>query len=273
VGLGDFQLEELEQRQLLSISPAVSAASAPRRVADRAGSTFQKARSAGILTASKQFRDSVGASDTIDFYKFKMPTQTVVDLNLTGTSNKVKLALIRDKNGNGRLDAGETLAQKGGKTTSRSISKTLAPATYFVRVLQTAASNNYTLKLTAHPSDAGDTLAGALKVNSPNGSVFFTETVGGADPVDFYRITFTQSTHMILAMGNLSANADLTLIQDKNGNGQVDEASEILGSSANPNTENEQITWHSAPGTYFIRVTPESAVPVTYTLQFVTFPM
>jgi hypothetical protein len=140
-------------------------------------------------------------------------------------------------------------------------------------VQQTTAGNNYTLKLTADPSDAGNTLASALKVNSPNGTLFFTETVGGSDPVDFYRITFTQSTHMILAMGKLSDNADLTLIQDKNENGQVDEASEILASSTLPNQENESITWHSLPGTYFIRVSPAGAVPVTYTLQFVTFPM
>lgn len=273
VGFPAFQLEPLEQRELLSVSSAVSAASTTRTARDRAGSTFAKARNAGILTGSKTFRDFVGAKDTVDFYKFKMTTQAVVDLNLTGASNKVKLALIQDKNGNGKLDRGETLAQKGGKSTSRFISKTLAPATYFVRVLQTSASNNYTLKLTAHRSDAGNTLADALKVNSPSGNLFFTETVGGeGDPVDFYRISFTQSTHLILAMGNLSANADLTLIQDGNGNGEVD-AGEILDSSNNADTQNEGITWHSAPGTYFIRVTPAAAAPATYTLQFVTFPM
>jgi len=273
VGVFDFQLELLEQREFLSAATANSAASAPRRVADRAGSTFQTARSAGLLKTSRQFREFVGAGDAIDFYKFKMATSTVVHLDLTGTSNKVKLALIQDKNGNGRLDRGEILQQQAGKSTTRAISKTLSPATYFVRILQTTAGNNYTLKLTAEPSDAGNTLQSALKVNSPNGNVFFTETVGGiSDPVDFYRITFTQSTHMILAMGELSANADLALIQDTNGNGQVDSA-EILATSERPNIENESITKHSPPGTYFIRVSTPGAVAVSYSLQFVTFPM
>jgi len=242
-------------------------------VLDRAGSTFGAARNAGILRTSKTFRDFVGAGDATDFYKFKMASQTVVDLNLSGASNKVKLALIKDKNSNGRLDRGETLGQQGGKSTTRAISKTLSPATYFVRVLQTTAANNYTLKLTAHPSDAGDTLASALAVNNSNGSVFFTETLGGSDPVDFYRISFTQLTHLILSMGNLSGNADISLIQDKNDNGEVDEASEVLDSSTLPNTANEQITWHSSPGTYFIRVSPAGADSLTYTLQFTTLPM
>jgi len=272
VGTSDFQLETLEPREFLSISPAISAASAPRRVADRAGSTFQTARNAGLLKTSRQFREFVGAGDTTDFYKFKMATSTTVHLDLTGASNKVKLALIQDKNNNGKLDRGEILQQQAGKATTRAISKNLSPATYFVRILQTTAGNNYTLKLTAEPSDAGNTLQSALKVNSPNGNVFFTETVGGADPVDFYRITFTQSTHMILSMGYLSGNADLALIQDTNGNGQVD-ASEILDTSERPNTENESIAFHSPPGTYFIRVSTPGAVAVSYTLQFTTFPM
>jgi hypothetical protein len=271
VGLGDFQIEQLEQRELLSLSPAMAAS--PRKVVDRAGSTFATARNAGVLQLSKTFRDFVGAGDSTDFYKFKMTTQTLVDLNLTGASNKVKLALIKDKNSNGRPDRGETLAQQAGKSTTRAISKTLSPATYFIRVLQSTATNNYTLKFTAHPSDAGNTLASALDVKSPNGSIFFTETLGGDDPADFYRITFTQTTHLILSMGNLTANADISLIQDNNGNGEVDEATEVLASSNLPGASNEQITWHSAPGVYFIRVIPAGADSLTYTLQFTTFPM
>src|SRR4051812_44775411 len=163
VGIPDFDLEPLEQREFLSVS-----ASSPRRVLDRAGGTFATARNAGTLKTSKTFRESVGAGDAIDFYKFKMATTAIVDLDLSGNSNKVKLALIQDKNSNGRLDRGETLGQQGGKSTSRHISKTLSPATYFVRVQQTTARDNYTLKLTAHPSDAGNTLQSALKVNNPN---------------------------------------------------------------------------------------------------------
>ena len=268
MGSSDFQLEPLEQREFLSVSPAVSAAA----VADRAGSTFATARNAGTLKTSKQYRDFVGAGDTTDFYKFKMATRTSVTLDLTGSSNKVKLALIQDKNGNKRIDRGEILAQQGGASTTRAISKMLSPATYFVRVQQTRASNNYTIKLTAAPSDAGNTLATALKVNNPNGTVFFGEGVGGTDPVDFYKITFTQSTHMTLAMGELTGNADLTLSQDTNGNGQVD-AGEIISTSSNPNTQNEGIDRHSLPGTYFIRVSPVGTESMSYRLQFVTFPM
>src|SRR5882762_4338 len=63
VGAGEFQLESLEQSEFLSAAPAVSIASAPRRVADRAGATFSTARNAGTLKTSKQISDFVGAGD------------------------------------------------------------------------------------------------------------------------------------------------------------------------------------------------------------------
>ena len=272
VGCGDFQFESLERREFLSVAPAVSAASAPRRVADRAGSTFATARNAGVLKTSKSFSEFVGTGDGTDFYKFKMAARATVNVDLSGTSNKVKIALIQDKNGNGKLDRGEILGQQGGSSTTRALSKILSPGTYFVRVQLAKGSDNYTLKLTASPLDAGNTMASAVKVNDPNGTLFFNESVGGSDPADFYRITFTQTTHMILAMGELSGNADLALIQDTNGNGIAD-ASEILATSTNPDTQNEGMTWHSAPGTYFVRVSAPGAGTVSYSLQFVTFPM
>src|SRR3954468_19998820 len=117
VGLGEFQIEALEQREFLSVAPAVSAATAPRRVADRAGSTFATARNAGVLKTSKQFSDFVGSGDGTDFYKFKMASRATVDVDLSGSSNKVKIALIQDKNGNGKLDRGEILVQQGGSST------------------------------------------------------------------------------------------------------------------------------------------------------------
>ncbi len=272
MGAGEFQLESLEQREFLSAAPAVSRA-APRRAADHAGATFATARNAGTLKTSKQFSDFVGAGDGTDFYKFKMSGRATVHIDLSGNGNKVKIALIQDKNKNGKLDRAEILGQQGGSSTTRAITKILSPAIYFVRVQQTKGSETYTLKLTAEPIDAGNTMGSAVKVNSPNGSVFFNESVGGdADPADFYSITFTQTTHLILAMGNLSGNADLELIQDANGNGEVD-ASEILASSKNADTQNEGITWHSAAGTYFVRVITPGAAGVSYSLQFVTFPM
>src|SRR5436305_2642199 len=162
VGCGDFQFETLEQREFLSVAPAVSAASAPRRVADRAGSTFATARNAGVLKTSKQFKEFVGTGDGTDFYKIKMASRATVDIGLSGTSNKVKLALIQDKNGNGKLDRNEILGQQGGSSTTRSITKILSPATYFVRIQLARGSDNYALQLTASPLDAGDTMGSAV---------------------------------------------------------------------------------------------------------------
>src|SRR5215210_7221423 len=74
VANAEFQLETLEQREFLSASAHHSTEAAVRVPADRAGSTFAKARNAGILGA-KTFRDYVGVGDTVDIYKFKTVTR------------------------------------------------------------------------------------------------------------------------------------------------------------------------------------------------------
>src|SRR5882672_5310 len=81
VGNPNFELEALEERQFLS--------------ADHAGNTLAKARNIGTLS-SASFRDYVGIGDSTDYYKFKITALRNVNINLSGQSSKVRLAIIRD---------------------------------------------------------------------------------------------------------------------------------------------------------------------------------
>jgi hypothetical protein len=79
-----------------------------------------------------------------------MSGRATVHIDLSGSGNKVKIALIQDKNKNGKLDRGEILAQQGGSSTTRAITKILSPATYFVRV-STPGAVSYSLQFVTFP--------------------------------------------------------------------------------------------------------------------------
>src|SRR5258706_2130047 len=145
-------MESLEAREFLS--------------ADHAGNTLKQAHNVATLSSSAQFRDFVGVGDAVDFYKFKISGLKNVNLNVTGTSSKVRLALIRDFNGNGKIESSDVIASAGGRGTSRSISVRLGTGTYFARVMQSAARNNYTLGLNASAIDPGNTLRSAFNVGT-----------------------------------------------------------------------------------------------------------
>lgn len=77
--------------------------------------------------------------------------------------------------------------------------------------------------------------------------------VGNANPNDFYRFTLSANSDFDLTLEGLSADADVDLIRDANGNGTVD-SDEILESSSALGSATEQISANLASGTYFIRV-------------------
>jgi hypothetical protein len=273
--VNNFQLESLEHRQLLSAIIDHAIEPAARRPADRAGSTFAKARNVGTLfDDSKRFSDYVGVGDTADYYRFKLISRSITELTLTGTSTKVQLTLIRDRNENGRLDASDILGHGFGRKTSKQISPILHPATYFARVYQRNGRNNYNLRFTTRPSDSGETLQTAANLGNLTRSITFIEDVGDSDPMDVYRLNLAPGTDLLLTLSNLSDDADLELIQDLNGNGDVDD-DEVIDSSFSPDRDDERIELLGGSGLYFVRVIPvddpnlpDQLLFAEYTLRF-----
>jgi hypothetical protein len=245
-------METLEERQFLS--------------ADHAGNTLAKAHNIGTLTGA-QFNDYVGVGDTVDYYKFKVSGLKDVRVDLIGQSPKVRLAIIRDFNKNGTVESSEILDNQGGRSTSRTSDIVLGSGTYFARVMQTKAKNKYLIMLGASAVDPGNTLHTAFNAGTLAGSTSFTQQVGGSDPIDYYKFTFTTTRHLILQLKNMSGDLDLQLIRDVNGNGLVDDPGDIIDTSETPGIADEQIIFHTPPGTYYIAVIPaDDSVSSNYSL-------
>ncbi|MCB9949101.1 MAG: PPC domain-containing protein, partial [Rhodospirillaceae bacterium] len=83
-----------------------------------------------------------------------------------------------------------------------------------------------------------------IGVIGPSPAVF-QGTVGPADSSDFYRFTLDDWTQLTVTLGGLTADADITLL-DENG--------QYLGDSVAAGTESELIEYVAGPGTYFIEI-------------------
>jgi hypothetical protein len=129
------------------------------RTADIGGNTLSSAFNIGtISTASVSYTEHVGqTSDPVDFYKFKLSTNSGVKVGLSQFTGVVNLQLIHDKNENGVIDSGEIRVDLTGNSAQAAtlISDNLLleqTGTYYVRVVSTnpgGTLHNVSLSATA----------------------------------------------------------------------------------------------------------------------------
>ncbi len=104
------------------------------------------------------------------------------------------------------------------------------------------------------PPEARDNLDTAIDLGSPSGTQTASDFVGSANPDDIYRFLLNTPSNLSLILDGLTADADLELIQDINGNGII-ESEDIFAISSQLGTAQESINFNGLPaGTYFIRV-------------------
>ncbi|WP_199246312.1 S8 family serine peptidase [[Phormidium] sp. ETS-05] len=83
------------------------------------------------------------------------------------------------------------------------------------------------------------------------------DSVGDSNS-DYYRFELNDSSYFNLVLNQLSADANVQLIQDSNNNGLVDDA-EVLANSINSGTTAEGISRILEAGTYYIQVSPSES--------------
>ncbi len=117
----------------------------------------------------------------------------------------------------------------------------------------------------ANMMDAGNTLATASPFDV--GSSFpQSQTIGGLnDRADVYKFNLAAAGQFTASLWGLSADADLRLIQDGNGNGQID-SREILDWRWERGTQNEVLTNALQAGSYFLEVRSYDDKLTTYQL-------
>lgn len=192
------------------------------------------ARNVGTLNGTKAFRDSVGLSDRIDYYSFKLTGRSSFKLSLTQLQNNVDVFLLKAGKVIGR-------AVKGGKK-PETINTSLDAGTYYIRVNQKSGNSRYRLTLNAAPlsnpnppslklvslltsGSATTSRLGLIDLSTGNlsqlplgnmaGTVlqdiatFGNDTFAIANPNNFYRIDPNTSTYTLVS--NLVSIANTTI--------------------------------------------------------------
>jgi hypothetical protein len=111
-----------------------------------------EAQNIGRLNGFRTFEGSVGSSDRIDYYRFRLDATRSVSVGLSDPSfstANADLRLYKDANNNGRLESSELVAVSAGTKANESINRRLGSGDYFVEVAQMSGNVNYRLHMSA----------------------------------------------------------------------------------------------------------------------------
>ncbi len=255
----------------VAVTPVTQAPPPPQNTGDpfpAPGTTLNTSSDLGVVNGSRNLTDFVGTDDPNDYYRFVLANNSEFGLTLGALTNSANVQLIKDYNQNGEIDDGDgdvLTSDYGYSSENANINQALAAGTYFIRVY-TNGNTNYDLRLNVAPQpgntpvDPGNTLSTALDIGSVSGERSFKEFVGTTDRNDIYRFSLSNNSDIKLTLSSLTQSAYIALIQDKNGNGRIDDGDgDVLKSDSGYSSENGYINQALAAGTYFIRVYPYSS--------------
>lgn len=123
----------------------------------------------GSFSTTQQMR----TSDRSDLYQLRLSGRSGFNLQLQSLKSTVQAAIAFDRNGNGRLDRQETIAQTRPSSIARLSRSNLRSGTYWIRVSPTGQGDaRYRLTLT--PTLPPLAMAAARKSNGFVGRVLST---------------------------------------------------------------------------------------------------
>lgn len=117
------------------------------------GGFLSTAKDINVSTSLNVFTDTIDALQPNDYYRFSLQGRSSFNLALNGLQADLDVQLIRDANNNGVVDPGEAIAQSIlGGSKPESISTTLDPNTYYIRVYAYGDTiSPYNLSVSATP--------------------------------------------------------------------------------------------------------------------------
>lgn len=240
--------------QVVGRSPEAKTNAVVSSVVPDPGNSLATATNIGSVSSTTTLSDFVGDTDTSDFYRFKLPSNSNFNLVLDGLTADADVRLIQDVNRNFTIDAGEVIALSDfGSSSPESINLSgLAGGTYYIQVSQFEGDTNYTLSLSnTNPSNL---LFSEIAVGALSGTQTFFDFVGNTDTSDLYSFSLSTTGNFSLALDGLSADADVRVIQDTNNNGLVED-SEVIALSEFEGTASESINLANlAAGNYYVQV-------------------
>lgn len=216
------------------------------------GETLETARNLGSLSGSTQISGWVGSTDAADVYRLQLNTNNL-NVSLTGLGADADLQVIRDVNSNGVIDYGDILAgSRRGSTFDETINLSgLGSGDYFVEVRYYSGDTRYTLKIS--DSFTNDQLGVETDLGDLTGTRVFSGRIDNNNTSDVYKFTASSVYNVNISLSGLSADSDVRLIQDTNGNGMVD-STDVVAYSSRGGIFAEKINSGIPGWTYFVQV-------------------
>jgi Ca2+-binding EF-hand superfamily protein len=252
----------------------------PPSITPDPGNVISSAYNIGNLTSAQTFKEFVGSTDPIDYYKFSLTGTSDVALQLSGTSQgNVNAFIYFDGNNNGLIDTGEQLYSTAvGAGGIAKINATLgASGNYYVGISPSSGTvnSNYSLQLAAPLSppsitpDPGNTFGTAYNIGNLTGTQTFKEFVGKTDPVDYYKFSLTGSSNVTLQLsGTSQGNVNAFIYFDGNNNGLIDAGEQRYSTAVGAGGTAQINATLVAPGNYYVGISPSSGtVNSNYSLQ------
>lgn len=181
------------------------------------------------------------------------------------------LRLYQDTDNNGEFNSSIDLligsSTLGGDSDESINLESVAAGNYVVEAYM-VSGDNINLDLSLSTSDPSNLLPTEVEVGTLNDTQTFTDFVDSTDTADVYHFSVVDTAiNFSLSLTDLSADADVRLIQDTNNNGIVDvDLDEVIASSTFGSTTSDEISAFLNLGeNYFVQVYQHSG-DTDYTL-------
>jgi hypothetical protein len=229
----------------------------------------------GTLTSDPtNFQGFVTPTDATDVFEIDLGSSGTINLSLTGiTGGDADLWLYSDSNGNGSLDASDSLVRGftndgvniGYGDRDEVINVQASSGTYFAQVsLYSGSSVSYNLAASSAPTN--NLVSQENQLGDLSGDITRDGSVGDMDRSDTYAFSLGLYEGVDIYLSGLSNDADIRLIQDSNGNGSVD-SGEVIEGSYNLGSLSETIAGIDYSGSYLLQVNQFSG-DTSYQLSF-----
>ncbi|MCC3592914.1 S8 family peptidase, partial [Microcoleus sp. PH2017_28_MFU_U_A] len=208
---------------------------------DYAGNSPNTARDIGTLIGTQTFHDVIDRNDRFDYYKFNITSESKVDFALSGKMGNTGFYLFQNWYFNSDDSTHIDIISGTPPGVVPEFSQTLKPGSYYVLVHKPKDydGDEYDLKLSATPvgdPDGNYSIQTAANVLLPSGGAdlgdgvnsnqvgigYILSSIGGKDLNDFYKFSFDSLKLVNFYLAPSGTAAQWWLLQDRNGNGQVD---------------------------------------------------
>ena len=241
---------------------------------DIAGETIAEALDLGILDSAQTLSNLVGTFDLSDVYKFTLLEDSEFNADFSELNGEAGMQLLQDVNENGLIDFEDFVASSYNFNGESPEIDTLLPAgDYFVQV---DFFGGFGIPFLESPSPltpppvfddlGGNRFEDALELGELSDRLTVNEFVDNTDPVDLYEFSVSERSNVDIALAVPEAEfVRFSLMEDANGNGEVD-PEDIIVSSSSVGIVQPIIEAELSAGNYFVQVEYVEA-PSEYSLS------